>query len=580
MKKNKKSIFKKTGKAFKKASSFLKVKKLSKKSKKKIRKIFSKKRLAVSLGMILFLVLASGLIFQNRLRRSVANQLIIKGNYYFNGGKYDLPKAEKMYDWALKIYPQADRADYQLARIHLVENKFNLARQEIDQSLTLNPQNKRAYYIRGLIDGYAKKYVDAIEDYRKFVAWAPTEWAGYNDLAWVYFENKNYEKTRETAQEGLDKTGADNPWLLNGLGVAYINLDEPQKAQEEFDKVKKISQSMTPHEWASAYPGNDPASANWNLKKFKQDVNSNSQLASAGFTSGGTYVSACCSSSCSSSCNRDCFEQNCCCNVSSSSWSPRTNTVCSGHHFTQTSNCGTHRGATGTKNCCNASSWSPGTNTVCSGQHFTQTSNCGTHRGATGTKNCSCTVTSWSPATNTVCSGASFTQTSNCGTHRTVAGTDNSCPGVNLTASPNPVAYNTSSNLTWTTTNANSCQATGNWSGSKNKNGGTESTGSLTSSKTYSIECWNSSGVSSGVKSVTVNVGAPSMASCGGNAQTYPSFTDQWPSNSSSDFCSSGTPNPSNPTFPDPGATTNWTCNGSVPCSASRHTEVWKEVAP
>lgn len=71
-----------------------------------------------------------------------------------------------------------------------------------------------------------------------------------------------------------------------------------------------------------------------------------------------------------------------------SSWSPDPSTVCSGTSFTQTSNCGTTRAATGTKNCCTASSWSPDPSTVCSGTNFTQTSNCGTTRTATGTKAC------------------------------------------------------------------------------------------------------------------------------------------------------------------------------------------------
>lgn len=38
--------------------------------------------------------------------------------------------------------------------------------------------------------------------------------------------------------------------------------------------------------------------------------------------------------------------------------------------------------------CCTPSSWSPATSTICSGQTFTQTSNCGTTRTATGTRVC------------------------------------------------------------------------------------------------------------------------------------------------------------------------------------------------
>ncbi len=99
-------------------------------------------------------------------------------------------------------------------------------------------------------------------------------------------------------------------------------------------------------------------------------------------------------------------------------WSPATNTVCSGSGFTQTSNCGTTRSSVGTK-CCDTS-WSPSTSTVCSGTRFTQSSNCGTTRSSVGTK---CCDTSWSPATSTVCSGTGFTQTSNCGTTRGATGT-------------------------------------------------------------------------------------------------------------------------------------------------------------
>ena len=38
--------------------------------------------------------------------------------------------------------------------------------------------------------------------------------------------------------------------------------------------------------------------------------------------------------------------------------------------------------------CCEDSTWTPATSTVCSGTSFTQTSNCGNTRTATGTKNC------------------------------------------------------------------------------------------------------------------------------------------------------------------------------------------------
>lgn len=78
-------------------------------------------------------------------------------------------------------------------------------------------------------------------------------------------------------------------------------------------------------------------------------------------------------------------------------------------------------------------------------------------------------------------------------------------PTVNISSSPpNPIDYNTSATLTWTSANVTSCDASGDWSGGK-ATSGSESTGNLTSAKTYTITCAGPGGTAS--NSVTVNVG-------------------------------------------------------------------------
>lgn len=78
-------------------------------------------------------------------------------------------------------------------------------------------------------------------------------------------------------------------------------------------------------------------------------------------------------------------------------------------------------------------------------------------------------------------------------------------PTVNISSSPpNPIDYNTSATLTWTSANVTSCDASGDWSGGK-ATSGSESTGNLTSAKTYTITCAGPGGIAS--NSVTVNVG-------------------------------------------------------------------------
>jgi hypothetical protein len=83
-------------------------------------------------------------------------------------------------------------------------------------------------------------------------------------------------------------------------------------------------------------------------------------------------------------------------------------------------------------------------------------------------------------------------------------------PTVDLKANssdgPITVPYNTAATLSWTSSNAASCTASGAWSGTK-ATSGSESTGNITSSKTYTLTCTGPGG--SAFDSVTVNVSAP-----------------------------------------------------------------------
>jgi hypothetical protein len=80
-------------------------------------------------------------------------------------------------------------------------------------------------------------------------------------------------------------------------------------------------------------------------------------------------------------------------------------------------------------------------------------------------------------------------------------------PTVSLTANPGSIASGASSMLSWSSSGATSCTATGSWSGSKNLSG-SQSTGALVASSTYTLSCTNGSG-QTGSASATVQVAAP-----------------------------------------------------------------------
>jgi hypothetical protein len=77
-------------------------------------------------------------------------------------------------------------------------------------------------------------------------------------------------------------------------------------------------------------------------------------------------------------------------------------------------------------------------------------------------------------------------------------------PTVSLSANPTSVAYNGSSTLNWSTTNATSCTAGGAWSGTKPING-SQSVGPLTQDSTFSLSCTGPGGTTTRPVTVTVS---------------------------------------------------------------------------
>ncbi|MDP3762565.1 MAG: tetratricopeptide repeat protein [bacterium] len=206
-----------------------------------------------------------------------AGFLMRQGNYYFNGGAYDLEKAERAFQRAVRIEPGILWGHYQLARIYFVKGDSAKATEEINKELEANPENLRSLYVRGLIYGFGKNFVSAEEDFRLFTLWAPKEWAGYNDLAWILAREGKYEETKNVLISALAKVpkAESNPWLFNSLGVAYLNLKDYKNARAHLEKAMAAMAKLTLRGWQNAYPGNDPKSAEEGMAAFREAIKEN-----------------------------------------------------------------------------------------------------------------------------------------------------------------------------------------------------------------------------------------------------------------------------------------------------------------
>ncbi len=202
------------------------------------------------------------------------------GNSYFGQGRvYDIQKAERAYINAIKFNPNLFEPHYQLGRIYFIRGEFASSLIEVDKTLAIDSEFKHAYYLRGLVYGYQGDLDNASIGFEEFIKRDNVNWAGYNDLAWVYFKKGDYAKVKEIAGKGLER-GAGSPWLNNMYGTALMNLGEKEEAKKYFEIALQIAEMMSPEDWGKSYPGNNPVIYQQGLEETKSVIQHNLRLVS------------------------------------------------------------------------------------------------------------------------------------------------------------------------------------------------------------------------------------------------------------------------------------------------------------
>ncbi|MBI1999072.1 MAG: tetratricopeptide repeat protein [Parcubacteria group bacterium] len=210
------------------------------------------------------------------------------GDHFISGGAYDRAKALRAYETARALDAELPGVNFQIARIHFLNGFFTQALMEARKEEKIAPNDVRTDYLLGLIYGY-RDYAGDLEKaagyFARFLAANPYEWAGYNDLAWVYLKGKKIETARAavlTAFDTLPHTRKTNPWLWTTLGIAELNLKEHNKAKEAFENAARIAEEMSPDAFWSAYPGNNPRNAAAAFGQFKSSLYFNLGVAHEG----------------------------------------------------------------------------------------------------------------------------------------------------------------------------------------------------------------------------------------------------------------------------------------------------------
>ena len=192
--------------------------------------------------------------------------------------RYNREKAEWYYLSSLHLNPKEPFVEHQLARLAFLRGDLYLALSRISREIETNPEpSPSSYYVRGLIEGYLADYPASERDYRMYLKSDPYNWAAVNDLAWVLLKD-NRPQDALTAIDGVLGHWHDNPWLLNSRAIALYDLHRTSLARTSIVRAAQAVMHLTPQEWSTAYPGNDPLIAVSGVAALQDAIRSNAHM--------------------------------------------------------------------------------------------------------------------------------------------------------------------------------------------------------------------------------------------------------------------------------------------------------------
>lgn len=125
-----------------------------------------------------------------------------------------------------------------LGRIHDDSGKYDLAAQEFQHALDLNPRDADA--LNGIAVTYEKagRLQDAEAAFQKAVALRNDYWDGYNALGLFYDRQGKYTQAVAEFQRAIDLT-PDNAQVYSNLAAVYIDMSDPKVIPQAEAALKK-----------------------------------------------------------------------------------------------------------------------------------------------------------------------------------------------------------------------------------------------------------------------------------------------------------------------------------------------------
>jgi eukaryotic-like serine/threonine-protein kinase len=125
-----------------------------------------------------------------------------------------------------------------LGNIHAGSGKYDLAAQEFQHALDLNPRDADALSGIALTYEKAGRIADADAAFKKAIALRSDDWNGYSDLGLFYDRQAKYPQAVEQFQRAIALT-PDNAQAYGNLAAVYLDMGDPKVVPQAEAALKK-----------------------------------------------------------------------------------------------------------------------------------------------------------------------------------------------------------------------------------------------------------------------------------------------------------------------------------------------------
>jgi eukaryotic-like serine/threonine-protein kinase len=163
--------------------------------------------------------------------------------------KYRLNHERALLDGALadakhgaEINDQLAPVHVTLAQVHSEGGNYDLAVQEFQKALALDPRNAEAYQYLATTYESQGRLAEAEASIKKAIALRPDHWAGYNTLGTFYYRRGKFSEAAAQYRKVIELT-PDNASAYINLGVMLKNLDDQAGARQAYEQSIAINPS-------------------------------------------------------------------------------------------------------------------------------------------------------------------------------------------------------------------------------------------------------------------------------------------------------------------------------------------------